>query len=196
MITNIPNLGMNYLNYRTSIVQKHHVQLLGWPAGIPFANPHQLTTTAAARELQKALTVSTCKWVTLSKRQRQEHAAALEVDIEGGQSIGKKRKQRSDKGKKRKHTMATNDDKEDQEDEDDEDDNQENERPGPTKKHKSAASTKRSTATGNKSKAAGTSSKSKVTPSAAKKASRIMGTLPPAAPKSNEYIDTEEESDG
>ena len=92
--------------------------------------------------------------------------------------------------------MATNDDEEDQEDEKDEDDNQENERPGPIKKHKSAASTKRSTATGNKSKAAGMSSKSKVTPSAVKKASCIMGMLLPIAPKSNEYIDTEEESDG
>jgi len=188
---------MNYLNYWTTIIQKYHVQLLGWPAGIPFTNPHQLTTTATARELQKALIVLTCKWVILSKQQWQEHATALEVDIERGQSIGKKRKQRSDKGKKRKHTMATNNDKEDQEEEeDDKEDDKENERLGPTKKHKSAASTKRSTATANKSKAAGMSRKSKVSPSVVKKASRIVGMLLPAAPKSKEYIDTEDESDG
>ena len=69
MITNIPNLGMNFVNYKTSIVQKYHVQLLGWPSAIPFINPHQLTAVAPARSLLKALTVSICKWVAMSKRQ-------------------------------------------------------------------------------------------------------------------------------
>ena len=66
MITNIPNLGMNYVNYNTSIVLKYHVQLIGWPSEIPFINPHQLTTIAA-KSLLDSLTVSTCKWVILSK---------------------------------------------------------------------------------------------------------------------------------
>ena len=131
--------------------------------------------------------------MTLSKQQQQENATVLEVNIEGGQSISKKQKQWFDKGKEQKHTMAINNNKEDQEEEKYK---QENERPGPTKKHKSAASTKRSMATGNKYKAAGMSRKSKASPSVAKKASHIVGTLPPTASKSKGYINTEDESNG
>ena len=116
MIINIPNVGMNYVNYKTSIVQKYHVQLLGWPSNIPFINPHQLTTIAAARTLLNALTVSTCKWVAMSKRQRQEHAATLAADVEGGQVVGKKQKVRSDKGKKHKRTLVDSDNNESEED--------------------------------------------------------------------------------
>ena len=66
MITKIPNLGMNYLNNATSIQQKHHVKLLGWPESIPFANPHHITVIAVARKLQHALSVATCKWVVMT----------------------------------------------------------------------------------------------------------------------------------
>lgn len=192
MITNMPNLGMNYVNYKTSIVQKYHVQLLGWPSDIPFVNPHQLTTVATARTLQNTLTVSTCKWVAMSKRQQQEHAATLVANVEGGQVIGKKRKERSDKGKKHKHTLAT-DDEGDDEDEEADNNGDENERPAPAKKQRSAATGKRPKGSANKSKAATASSKSKA--DAAKKAKRVAGTLPPIPPKSKEFIDTEDDSD-
>jgi hypothetical protein len=65
MITNIPNLGMNYINYATSIQQKYRVELLGWPTNIPFANPHHITVVAVARKLQHTLSVTTCKWVVM-----------------------------------------------------------------------------------------------------------------------------------
>ena len=198
MITNIPNLGMNYVNYKTAIVHKYHVQLLGWPSNLPFVNPHQLTTSAAASTLQNALTVSTCKWVVMSKRQRQEHTAALAADLQGGQ-VGKKRKPRSDKGKKRKHALPIADDNDDddtgenEEEEDATDDDDENERPTPAKKQKLAASSKKPKGPANKSKAGTASSKSKA--AAAKKAKRAVRTLPPAALKSKEIIDTEDDSD-
>jgi hypothetical protein len=198
MITNIPNLGMNYVNYKTAIVQKYHVQLLGWPSDLPFVNPHQLTTSAAARTLQNALTVATCKWVVMSKRQQQEHAAALAADlqVEGGQA-GKKRKPRCDKGKKRKHTQPLADANDDNDtDEDEEDTNDENERPMPAKRQKLAASGKK--ATGHASKLTASSKTSKSKPSkaaAARKAKRVARALPPAAFKSKEIIDTEDDSD-
>jgi hypothetical protein len=68
MITNNVNLGMNYINYRTSIVKKHHVELLGWPVDIPFVNPYQITTVAIARKLQQALALGTCKWVAMTRQ--------------------------------------------------------------------------------------------------------------------------------
>ena len=171
MITNIQNLGMNYINYKTAIVQKYHVQLVGWPSDIPFVNPHQLTNTAAANSLKTSLTVSTCKWVIMSKRQQKDYAATLVADAEGGQVVGRKRKVRSDKGRKRK--LAADD-------EDDDDENDENVRPSSSKKQKSTASRK-------------TSKISKA--SAAKKSNRVAKVLPPAALKSTEYIDSENDSD-
>jgi hypothetical protein len=168
MITNIPNLGMNYVNYATSIQQKHHVELLGWPDSIPFANPHHITVVAVARMLQCALTVATCKLVVMSTRRVKEHLAALALANDGGDTVGKKRKERSDKGKKRKR--AAND-----EEEGDSDDDEHNVPPPAKKRSHKKPNTQ--------SKAA----------SAAKKAQRIANTLPPTAPKSKEFIDTEDD---
>jgi hypothetical protein len=174
MITNIPNLGMNYVNYATSIQQKHHVELLGWPESILFANPHHITVVAVARMLQHALTVATCKWVVMSTRRVKEHSAVLAaLTIDGGDTVGKKRKQRSDKGKKRKRAAnAAAEDEEDGEEDDDGDDDV----PPPAKRrsHKKANI---------QAKAA----------SAAKKAQHIANTLPPTAPKSKEFLDTEDD---
>ena len=176
MITNIPNLGMNYLNYATAIQQKHHVELLGWPESIPFANPHHITVVAVARLLQHALTVATCKWVVMSTRRVKEHSAAVALAIDGGETVGKKRKQRSDKGKKRKQVAnaAAGDGEEDQDD-DEEDD--EHDVPPPSKKRRS-------------NKKANTQSKAA---SAAKKAKHIANILPSTAPKSKEFVDTEDD---
>ena len=148
---------MNYVNYNTSIVQKYHVQLLGWPSDIPFKNPHQLTTVAAAKSLQNTLVVSTCKWVIMSKWQQKEHLTTLAADAEGGQVTGKKRKVRSDKGKR----CGKQPDNQDNEDE-------------------------------NGKGRAGEVGK----PRAFKRAKRVTKVLPPAAPKSKELIDTEDDSEG
>jgi hypothetical protein len=198
MITNNVNLGMNYINYRTSIVQKHHIELLGWPVDIPFVNPHQITSIAMARKLQQALALGTCKWVAMTRQRRKDHAAALELDIEGGKTVGKKRKSRSDKGKKRKHLAAAAEEEgeEDKSDNDDEEGDHEVEGEDddtlpPTKKNKSAVATNIKTHNGpaNKSKA-GTARKAKAATTAAK-AKCVAKTLPPAAAKSKEFIDSE-----
>ena len=183
MITNIPNLGMNYINYKTSIVQKYHVQLVGWPSDIPFANPHQLTTIAAAKSLQSALAVSTCKWVVLSKRQKKEHAEALAASAEGGQVVGRKRKVRSDKGRKRGKLSVLEDENDDGEDGSN-DDQDEKDRPSTAKKQKSSASRK---------KPIPTAKKSKVATSSSKNANRITKKLPPAVLKSKEYVDSDDD---
>ena len=171
MITNIPNPGMNYLNYATSIQQKHHVELLGWPASIPFANPHHITVVAVTRRLQHALSVGTCKWVVMTKRRVKEHSAMLALAVDGGDIVSKKRKPRSDKGKKRKcpTTAAVEDEEEGDEDDNDDD---EHDVPPPAKKRSHTTA--------------------KVT-STAKKAQRITKTLPPTAPKSKSLIDSEDD---
>jgi hypothetical protein len=37
-------VNMNYINYNVAIVEKHKVELVGWPATIPFANPSMIGT--------------------------------------------------------------------------------------------------------------------------------------------------------
>jgi hypothetical protein len=94
-------INMNYVNYDIAIVQKHRVELVGWPDGIPFANPSAIGTVGAVRILREALIVGDCKWIAQTKRQQGVHAAMLKTKRDAGDPIGKKRKQRSDKGKKR-----------------------------------------------------------------------------------------------
>ena len=139
MITNIPNLGMNYVNYKTSIILKYHVQLVGWPSEIPFINPHQLTTIVTAKSLLDSLIVSTCKWVILSKRQQKDHAAALAASAEGGQVVGRKKKVCSDKGRKR-GKLADNDNDGNGESDELNDDGDENKQPTLAKKQKKIVS--------------------------------------------------------
>lgn len=193
LTSGIPNLGMNYINYQTSIQQKHHVELLGWPVDIPFANPHHITTVAVARKLQQALSVATCKWVIMTKRRIQEHAAELALDVEGGTVVGKKRKARSDKGKKRKRATVIEEGGEEEDDDGDEGDEEEDDdAPPPAKKKKAAALVKRPKAVATKPQTATTASKSKAA-NAAKKAKRVVRALPPVAPKSKEIVDSDDD---
>jgi hypothetical protein len=187
MITNIPNLGMNYVNYSTAIQQKHHVELLGWPQSIPFANPHHITVVTVARKLQHALSVATCKWVVMSSRRVKEHSAGLALAVDGGDTVGKKRKSRSDRGKKRKRPATTEENDGSRENEENDDDD-ERDLPPPAKKRLRTTKEKANT----QSKAASTARKLK-TASAAKNARRIAKTLPPTGVKSKEYVDSEDD---
>jgi len=191
---------MNYINYHMSIVQKHHIKLLGWPVDIPFVNPHQITSIAMARKLQQALALGTCKWVAMTRQQWKDHAAVLELDIEGGKTVGKKRKSRSDKGNKWKRLAAAaeeegEEDKTNNDDEegDHQDEGEDDDTPLPTKKKKSAMATNIKTCNGpaNKLKA-GTARKAKAASTAAK-AKHIAKTLPPATAKSKEFLDSEDD---
>ena len=92
---------MSYTRYDVDIVQKLHIKLVGWPAGIPFASPSLIGTVGDVKILREALQTQECKWVSLSQRQREEHSAKLAAMTAAGTPSIKKRKQRSDKGAKR-----------------------------------------------------------------------------------------------
>lgn len=92
---------MSYTRYDVDIVQKLHVKLVGWPAGILFASPSLIGTVGDVKILREALQTQECKWVSLSQRQHEEHSAKLTVMTAAGTPSIKKRKQRSDKGAKR-----------------------------------------------------------------------------------------------
>ena len=91
---------MNYVNYDVAIVEKHKVQLIGWPSAIPFANPSTNSMVDDIKSLCGALIAGECKWIAQSKFQQDSHATMLRTKRDKGEVIGKKIKQRLDKGKK------------------------------------------------------------------------------------------------
>lgn len=107
---------MNYANYEDAIVQGRKVMIVGWPEKVPFASPSTIGNLAEMRILNDAWLSGTARWIRMSKDQVKVHANGLEGRREGGEVVGKKRKQRLDAGTKRgpKKTKITNpdDDKE------------------------------------------------------------------------------------
>jgi hypothetical protein len=92
---------MSYRNYEHDIITKYKVKLIGWPPAVQFANPSEIRTVDNIRKLREALKVGDCKWIVQTRRQQQEHIEMLAARVAAGESVGKKRKQRSDKGKSR-----------------------------------------------------------------------------------------------
>ena len=100
---------MNYANYDTSIIQKYHVKLDGWPAGIAFATPHNICTVDEIRLLRHHLREKNCKWIKLTEDEVQEHMEGYAAKVQKGIAATRKRKICSDKGKPRKkRTMQVN----------------------------------------------------------------------------------------
>jgi len=112
---------VNYANYDRSIVQKYHVKLDGWPATIPFATPHNISTVDEIRLLRHSLLEKTCKWVKLSKDEVKKHMETYAAKVKEGILVGRKRKVRSDKGKPRKKRAVQDVDEENEGDEEIED---------------------------------------------------------------------------
>ncbi|KAK0457965.1 uncharacterized protein EV420DRAFT_1270943 [Desarmillaria tabescens] len=112
------NLRMNYVNYETDIVARHHVKIDGWPIGIKFESLSNLKNLQDLRRLRDALKTTACKWVSMSQAQIDRHAKELERCEEAGEIIKKKRQERSDahttkpknaaKRKKRTRNMDNN----------------------------------------------------------------------------------------
>ncbi|TFK36612.1 hypothetical protein BDQ12DRAFT_725072 [Crucibulum laeve] len=75
------------------------IELRGWPEGIVFQSPSKITAIEEVRSLCDALKCGECKWIKLSKQQREVHAKKLEEQLASGMIQVKKRKERSDKGK-------------------------------------------------------------------------------------------------
>lgn len=131
---------MNYVRYDVAIVEAFHVKLVGWPNGMALASPSHLSTIEEVRRLRDALRSDACKWLHLTPRQLQEHAAHMKEIRDAPEGGVKKRKERSDKGKSRKKqgkdlAGAANQggDEEDEENEENEDE-EEVERPKKKKK--------------------------------------------------------------
>jgi hypothetical protein len=98
---NKKNVAMSYIKYEIEIVTRHKVELVGWPSSIQFASPSVIGTIADLRMLRSALHAGECKWVTQSQGQQVAYAEKLAARVAGGESLVRKRKERSDKGKKK-----------------------------------------------------------------------------------------------
>ncbi|KAG6826202.1 hypothetical protein H0H92_000721 [Tricholoma furcatifolium] len=96
------NLTMSYEKYESDIVQRYGVDIRrGWPPGIKFRSPHKITRLEEAQSLRTALMAGECKWVKLSKGEKENHAKERQEKIASGEAALKVRKKRSDAGKKR-----------------------------------------------------------------------------------------------
>jgi hypothetical protein len=90
---------MSYVKYDHDIVDKYKVELLGWPTSIKFANPSEIGTVDKIQRLCQVLKVSECKWVIQLHWQQAIYAENLAAKEAAGETVVKKREERSDKGK-------------------------------------------------------------------------------------------------
>ncbi|KAG6822718.1 hypothetical protein H0H92_012828, partial [Tricholoma furcatifolium] len=100
-IVGIANLTMYFEKYETNIVQKYGVHLRGWPKGLKRQSPYKITNMEDAQALHAALTSGECRWVKLTRGEKEARARKRKDQIESGEVVSKKRKKRSDAGKKR-----------------------------------------------------------------------------------------------
>ncbi|EKM77184.1 hypothetical protein AGABI1DRAFT_11786, partial [Agaricus bisporus var. burnettii JB137-S8] len=68
-ITNRRNLLMNYKYYDVDIRSRYGVQLRGWPNGVRFVAPGNLTTMYEVRSLHDALVSGSCCWVPMTQQE-------------------------------------------------------------------------------------------------------------------------------
>ncbi|KAJ7716699.1 hypothetical protein B0H16DRAFT_1244280, partial [Mycena metata] len=107
---------MEYLHYEESIVLRYGVELVGWTVGrvvdetLPggwtagrICNPSELSTSLPVLiTLRDALSAGDCKWVKLTRAQRDERQAEWDTKVAEGKVTPRTRQQRADKGQKRK----------------------------------------------------------------------------------------------
>ncbi|EGN97237.1 hypothetical protein SERLA73DRAFT_57732 [Serpula lacrymans var. lacrymans S7.3] len=51
---------MNYVNYKTAIVQTHKVRLVNWPTSLKFVNPSFIGTVSDIQTLHNSLRTGEC----------------------------------------------------------------------------------------------------------------------------------------
>lgn len=93
------NATLQWLDHYAALVQKHHVELVGWPLGSELS-PDKLTL----RSLEAAIELVECGhcfWRKLSVTEYEERVKHFRES--GRLPAAKKRAQRSDKGTSRKH---------------------------------------------------------------------------------------------
>lgn len=88
---------MNYSNYDTQVIQRLGVKLVGWTYH-EVVSPYEIHTIDDLRTLHNALVCGACFWLRLSKRELAAHKTDIEQREAAGETVTKKRKERSDKG--------------------------------------------------------------------------------------------------
>ena len=86
---------MSYSNYDLTIRHIYKVELRGWPPGIKFTSPSNISALGEIKILHSAIKSGKCTWAAMSRA----HVAELAEKIKG--KGVKKRATHSDKGKKR-----------------------------------------------------------------------------------------------
>ncbi|KAJ3740350.1 hypothetical protein DFH05DRAFT_1545796 [Lentinula detonsa] len=101
--------SMNYANYHSCIVDKHHVQLIGLPDSQLFIDangpikPFDIKDRKTLDALHAALESGACRWSKMSSEEVKEHGECLQMQVPKVRAV------RSDKGKKRgRRTDANN----------------------------------------------------------------------------------------
>ncbi|KAI0697794.1 hypothetical protein BC835DRAFT_1413472 [Cytidiella melzeri] len=126
-ITGKETVKMNYVSFQEAIVERFHIILEGWPPGIPFVNPSELSDTLPPlQSIDDALTNGACKFVRISEAQVQARRERIAADVASGKMAPRKaRKPRKDAGVARgsrkaaasKDTVEEESESEDQEEE-------------------------------------------------------------------------------
>ncbi|KAF9060852.1 hypothetical protein BDP27DRAFT_1193649, partial [Rhodocollybia butyracea] len=160
------SMNMNYASYHTSIVAKHHVQLIGLP-NFQTHQPFDIKDRKALEALHGALESGACCWSRMSAEEVKEHDTWIQTQAP------KERAVRSDKGTKRGRCKGTADT-----------DNNSNENQAPPPKRQQIGSQK------SKGRVTG----SKGGQSTAAKRACITKKLPPQ-PTSTEFVDSDEDGD-
>ena len=89
-----------------AIKEKHGIDLLGWPEGVPFQSPRAITNVENLRALWDALKEGTCRWAYMTRQQRVQFQEQVAERRTAGEVVGKPHKKRSDVGRKRRHTES------------------------------------------------------------------------------------------
>ena len=85
---------MSYSNYDLAIRSSYKVELHGWPLGIKFTSPSNVSALAEIKILHEAIKSGECTWMAINRAQVAELAEKTKGELV------KKRATHSDKGKK------------------------------------------------------------------------------------------------
>ncbi|KAG6809766.1 hypothetical protein H0H92_014805 [Tricholoma furcatifolium] len=107
MIVGRKKINMQYERYAVEIVEKHGVELQGWPTGIKFRSPASISATEELTSLRDALACGECRWVKLNRKEIDARTKERKEKIASGEITVRKRKTRKDKGEKRGPNKAT-----------------------------------------------------------------------------------------
>jgi hypothetical protein len=89
---------MSYKNFRTQIVAKERVDVVGWPEGVERASPHDIKSLDQLSALHDAWRSGAAYWKVLSNTEHSRFMAKLRADEAAGIPVNIPRKKRSDVG--------------------------------------------------------------------------------------------------